>query len=1145
MAKEHIRKKTTIRSLNSGRKFFFYMHRTIAILCLIFCLQYSSDASTSTNNSIKDSITRASNQSFIVNDSFSLTLTSPEGINNAVNPPFFSVSAAILNATCTPTNTGAIDITVDGGTAPYTFLWSNGSVSEDISGLVSGTYTVTVTDDLGNIIEKGFQVKKACLELTKEVVSDPINNGDGSYTLSYTIKVYNAGDIGLTQVMVIDNLTYTFQKGSFFDEPQVISSEFVVNELFDGIEDYNLINETYDVLGPGGVGYITFVVRVTPRDKDEVYTNIASFYAYDTDGMFIAGESSTATVTFSDRPEIALTKVALDTIYDQPGDLINYAVTVVNTGNVTLTSVTVTDPKTGMNELIPFLGVGESHILSTVYTVTQLDVDAGSVTNTVTATGTFSSTIVTAVDTEEVLADQHPDLIILKNSLDTNYDQVSDIIDYEISVTNSGNVSLTNVLVVDPFTQLSQNISTLEVGATVTLTTVFTVTQVQLDAGSFTNTATASSTFSNTLVTDSDSETVPAVRLPSLLIIKTAKKKTFNKSGEIILYDILVRNNGNVTLYNVLVKDPLTGLSSTIPIIPVGGQQIINTSYTIKQSDLLAKSVSNTATASGLFYGKLLIVTDNELITSTQQPPVALDDRNTTIMSVAVSGNVLLNDSDPDGDPLTVTQFLLSGKTYAAGSTVIIKGVGTIVLNANGNYTFIPLPTYVGLVPLIRYFITDGNGNTARAILRLQVTPLVNPPQLYVNDTSICENEFTVLTAISLNVENPIYKWYSDSTMTNEVYVGSTYTTPKLTQSTNYYVLLGGSNLLPSLPAIIKKITVNVIALPAKPTITISGKSILCPGDSTTLISSQASGYQWYKNGNAITGANSQFIVIKEAGDYTVRTIGITNCYSNSSDKVSISIPSLPPTPVIAANKQTYCMGDTATITSSLASINLWYRNGIQLVSDSGRSIKTTEPGIYKLINKTVNGCFTAASNEIILIFNAVPPKPTVIIDGPLIFCEGDYRILKTTIPAGSSVQWYKDGVLMDGKTKDTLRITVGGKYTARFINASGCASPFSDCICTEVKCETDIYTPDIFTPNDDDINDVIKPSIPGIRKFVCFKVYNRWGNLIFYTTDPNKGWDGKYKGANQPAETYMWIVEGFDSSGKKINKSGMLSLMR
>ena len=211
---------------------------------------------------------------------------------------------------------------------------------------------------------------------------------------------------------------------------------------------------------------------------------------------------------------------------------------------------------------------------------------------------------------------------------------------------------------------------------------------------------------------------------------------------------------------------------------------------------------------------------------------------------------------------------------------------------------------------------------------------------------------------------------------------------------------------------------------------------------------------------------------------------------------------------MITADKQKYCLGDTATITSSLPSVNLWYRNGIQLLLDSGKSIKTTLPGTYTVIHKTVNGCFTSISNAITLTFNDVP-------------------------------------ALMDGKTKDTLRITVAGKYTARLINTSGCTSPFSDCICTEIKCETDIYTPDIFTPNDDDINDVIKPSIPGIRKFVCFKVYNRWGNLIFYTTDPYKGWDGKYKGSIQPAETYMWIVEGFDSSGKKIKKSGMLSLMR
>ena len=1251
MAKKYIRKKTSNASLFSGKHLFFYIRYAISILSLFLSMEYSAKASPHSGKLLKDSSVALSSLVKPKSDISNVKLTSPDLVDYSVNPPFFSVSAAILNATCTPTNSGSIDITVNDGIAPYTFLWSNGSITEDISELVSGTYTVTVTDNVGNIIEKGFQVRKSCLEVTKEVSSGPINNGDSTYTLSYTIKIYNAGDIDLTQVVLIDNLTYTFQEGSFFDKLEVISQEFVINEFFDGIEDYTINTETYDVLAPDGVGYITFSVRVTPRNKDEVYTNIASFYAYDSGGMFISGESSTATVTFSDRPEIELTKVAQQTSYDQPGDLINYAVTVINSGNVTLTNVTVTDPLTGMNEVIPVLGVGASSIMSTVYTVTQLDIDAGLVTNTVTATGTFSSTILTAFDSAEVPADQHPLISVVKTAVDNSYNQIGNLVDFDIIITNMGNVTLTDVLVEDPLTNFSNTISTLAVNQTITLTTTYTVTQADLDAGliintvtatsdfglfkvsdsdddtiygqqfpglailktarplvynrlgevitydisvtntgnvtlsnilvtdpltglsqtvsslgasnTYTittthavtqpnldlglviNTATATSTFSVTLLADSDDETVYGLKLPALSIVKKAQKSKFNKKDEIVYYNIIVSNIGNVSLYNVIVGDPLTNLSAVIPFIPVGGFQLLTTSYRITQTDILAKVVNNTATASGIFYGQSRVVSDNELITSSQKPPVAIDDRNTTLMSVKVSGNVLPNDSDPDGDAISVSEFLILGKTYIAGSTAVIPGVGTIILNANGIYTFTPLPTFVGLVPNVGYSITDGNGNRARAILRIQVIPLPNPPELILKDTSICENEIVELTVSSKNVENPVYTWYSDSLLTNQVFSGSLFTTPKLTQTTNYYVRLNGSNLLPTLPLIVKKITVLVIPLPAKPEIRMTGKSILCPGDSTILSSSQALAYQWYKNEVLIAGANQQSITVKEAGAYSVRTSGINGCISVPSEIVSIAIALVPPPPTIAADKSAYCLGDTAKLTSSSSAVNYWYRNDVQLLADSGKSIKTTLPGKYTVINKNQSGCYSSISNTVIVSFNEVPAKPNVIIDGPVIFCEGDYRILKTTIPSGYTVQWFKDGILMDGKNKDTLRITAAGKYTAQFTNASGCVSPFSECICTEIKCETDIYTPDIFTPNEDDINDVIKPSIPGIRKFICFKVYNRWGNLIFYTTDPYKGWDGKYKGLNQPAESYMWIVEGFDSQGKKIKKSGMLSLMR
>jgi gliding motility-associated-like protein len=89
------------------------------------------------------------------------------------------------------------------------------------------------------------------------------------------------------------------------------------------------------------------------------------------------------------------------------------------------------------------------------------------------------------------------------------------------------------------------------------------------------------------------------------------------------------------------------------------------------------------------------------------------------------------------------------------------------------------------------------------------------------------------------------------------------------------------------------------------------------------------------------------------------------------------------------------------------------------------------------------------------------------------------------------------------------------------------------------------IYVPRAFSPNNDGTNDVLKPILVGIQTFHYFTVYNRWGNIIFTTTDPNQGWDGTFKGVPQPIETYLWVAEGIDVNGKKIVAKGMTSLVR
>ncbi len=59
------------------------------------------------------------------------------------------------------------------------------------------------------------------------------------------------------------------------------------------------------------------------------------------------------------------------------------------------------------------------------------------------------------------------------------------------------------------------------------------------------------------------------------------------------------------------------------------------------------------------------------------------------------------------------------------------------------------------------------------------------------------------------------------------------------------------------------------------------------------------------------------------------------------------------------------------------------------------------------------------------------------------------------------------------------------------------------------------------------------------------FNIYNRWGNLLFTTNNISQGWDGRFKGAMQPNETYMWIIVGTNSSNERVQKRGMISLVR
>jgi PKD repeat protein len=115
--------------------------------------------------------------------------------------------------------------------------------------------------------------------------------------------------------------------------------------------------------------------------------------------------------------------------------------------------------------------------------------------------------------------------------------------------------------------------------------------------------------------------------------------------------------------------------------------------------------------------------------------------------------------------------------------------------------------------------------------------------------------------------------------------------------------------------------------------------------------------------------------------------------------------------------------------------------------------------------------------------------------------------------------------------------------YVVRVSTAAGCFA--YDTMNVKVfRTQPDIFVPNAFTPGKS-TNGLFRPIPVGITSIQYFRVYNRWGQLLYSSPDPAKGWDGSFAGKAQDAGTYVWMVEGTDFLGNKVFRKGAMVLIR
>lgn len=161
-----------------------------------------------------------------------------------------------------------------------------------------------------------------------------------------------------------------------------------------------------------------------------------------------------------------------------------------------------------------------------------------------------------------------------------------------------------------------------------------------------------------------------------------------------------------------------------------------------------------------------------------------------------------------------------------------------------------------------------------------------------------------------------------------------------------------------------------------------------------------------------------------------------------------------------------------------------------------------------------------------------------VIIGQPLQFnAEGGVSYLWTPSTGLSNPTIANPIGIYDGSF-DNIR------YRVDVFNAAGC----SDSAFVNVKIfktAPSIFVPTAFTPNNDGLNDVIRPIAVGMKEIKYFRIYNRWGQMVFHTTTNGQGWDGRINGSPQATNVFVWMVSATDYLGNPYFQKGTVTLIR
>ncbi|MEP7164594.1 MAG: PKD domain-containing protein [Ferruginibacter sp.] len=268
-------------------------------------------------------------------------------------------------------------------------------------------------------------------------------------------------------------------------------------------------------------------------------------------------------------------------------------------------------------------------------------------------------------------------------------------------------------------------------------------------------------------------------------------------------------------------------------------------------------------------------------------------------------------------------------------------------------------------------------------------------------------------------------------------------------------------------------------------------------------------------------------------------TANIGKC--QSQDQVKIKVAPYPA--AFAGNDTAVCIGFNTQITATGGSSYTW-SPAIYLSNPSIATplvIQPTSNIVYTVSVRDTLGCTKVIKDSVLVkviqqLQVDAGPADTSIVEG---------ETIRLNATGASTYLWNPGTWLSSTNIGNPLSAPDDNiKYYVLGTDQYGCIGKDSINI-RLFRLDPDMYVPTAFTPNGDGNNDVTRPILLGMKALNYFKVFNRFGELMFSTTEKGKGWDGVYKGKPQDPATFVWMAEGVTFKGQKKTKKGYVVLIR